>query len=298
MCLRRINLCEGKPREKIRIRQLDTIRNNQHSLCSPKAWRVCLVAPLTWSSTLQQAREVISSRPCHKWISMNPWSSCKCTWQVKGRGRQWSTSRWEGWRKRMLYRKAATGCFVKRNIHWANIAWLTGLESFWRSGSQTNTRLPEEGGSVFPGSCLHLLCCLNKHMQVRCKGDKLTLKRKLIVTTQLIILILTWGVVCHFSCATSDQMRFPELQKQLPNTVWDITLYSLLKVGWCFRGIYRLHLPLKHRLTSSGLHVVLSQILLFVPTTMRISDKLEVIYVFLQNVGWLSADYTALYPRR
>jgi hypothetical protein len=68
---------------------------------------------------------------------------------------------------------------------------------------------------------------------------------------------------------------------------WALMLYSLLKVNLSFRGTYHLH----------------PEPALFVPCVMLLSCMayflpLKMVEAFLHNIGWLSVDYMALYPRR
>jgi hypothetical protein len=115
-------------------------------------------------------------------------------------------------------------------------------------------------------------------MQVRCKGDKLTLKRRLTIICNS----LSWSrdVACHFLCHKWPN-EIPRIAEATPKHCvgmkttgfWDVMLYSLLKASLCFGRAYRLHLPLKCWLAFSGLHGVLSQkIVLFITITVRTSN--------------------------
>jgi hypothetical protein len=69
---------------------------------------------------------------------------------------------------------------------------------------------------------------------------------------------------------------------------WNIMLCSLLKVNRCFRGIYHFHLQGRALLVSC-FHTGFSLGLFF--------DHEDGGDIFLWNVGWSLAVYTALYPR-
>jgi hypothetical protein len=69
--------------------------------------------------------------------------------------------------------------------------------------------------------------------------------------------------------------RIQNLNKKCKKSTifWDIMSCSPLTVNQCFRGTYRLHLPLKHRLTLKGLHGLVSQkMVLFITTAVRTSN--------------------------
>jgi hypothetical protein len=70
---------------------------------------------------------------------------------------------------------------------------------------------------------------------------------------------------------------------------WDITPCSPLKVNRRFGGTYRLHLESQIALLATCFHDSLLLGLFL--------DPEEEGDMFLRNVDWLSADYTALYPR-
>jgi hypothetical protein len=72
---------------------------------------------------------------------------------------------------------------------------------------------------------------------------------------------------------------------------WDITLCSPLKVTWYFGGTCHLHLQGQRICQARHQHETDSK-------QSSSTLKIEARYMFLQNVGWLSTDNTALYPRR
>jgi hypothetical protein len=74
----------------------------------------------------------------------------------------------------------------------------------------------------------------------------------------------------------------------IKNTIfWDTTPCSSLKVIWRLRGT----LP-----TSSGSKLCLPPAFVLVSCS-AYSLTLKMEAMFLQNIGWLSTDYTALYPK-
>jgi hypothetical protein len=97
----------------------------------------------------------------------------------------------------------------------------------------------------------------------------------------------TWKIKLFFACVGFEVL----IAVIMKNTVlWDITPCSPLKVNWRFGGTCHLHLQGRRITRARNQRDSRWEAELFDP-----EDGGD---MFLWNVGWLSADYMAFYPRR
>jgi hypothetical protein len=104
--------------------------------------------------------------------------------------------------------------------------------------------------------------------------------------------------VCIIKPITASLAALLLNKSNLKSTIfWDIMPCSLLKVNWHFGGTYCLHLRGRRISQARNQRESRWQAEPLVATSLFFNPE-DVGNMFLQNVGWRSTDYMALYPRR